>query len=363
MLPVGVDGQRRRGDSERRRAPTQIDIARRAGVSQVTVSHVLSGRGRVGEEVRARVLSIARKLGYRPNAAARAISTGKFGCVALLLGSRQQTSVLAQELVWGIEDALEQRDTYLMLARLDDGRLRTPGYIPKVLRQVHADGMLINYTYWHPRELAQQVASHQIPAIWINTKRPTDCVYPDEFGAARAATERLISLGHRRIGYVDYYIHPDGDLDHVHYSTIDRYAGYAHAMALAGLQTRRLVCDQGASRIASSMGWLCGPDRPTAVLAYDAFSSRPVQVGALACGLSVPKDLSIVVFDEQANHDFDVPTATLVNPDKEMGSVGVEMLMERIAQPKKPLKSRELPLAFVDGASLAPPPQPHQQQQ
>jgi LacI family transcriptional regulator len=340
---------------DRRRAPTQIDIARKAGVSQVTVSHVLSGRGRVGEEVRGRVLTIARKLGYRPNAAARAISTGKFGCVALLLGSRQVTSVLPQELVWGIEDALEQRDLYLLVARLDDARLKTPGYIPKVLRQVHADGMLINYTYWHPRELAQQVASHQIPAVWVNTKRPTDCVYPDEFEAARAATERLIRLGHRRVAYVDYDMRADSDLDHVHFSTIDRYAGYAHAMAVAGLATRRIICEEGGDRVASSARWLCGNDRPTAVVAYNPSSSRPVQVGALSCGLLVPKDLSITVFDTQPNHDFDVPTATMIIPDKEMGTVGVEMLMERIAAPRKPLKSRELPLDFCDGGSLAAP--------
>src|SRR4051812_31906827 len=94
-----------RGGESRRHMPTQIDIAHKAGVSQVTVSHVLSGRGRVGEEVRQRVLDIARRLGYRPNAAARAISTGKFGCVTLLMGVRQQTSELPQQLLWGIEDA------------------------------------------------------------------------------------------------------------------------------------------------------------------------------------------------------------------------------------------------------------------
>jgi LacI family transcriptional regulator len=356
---MGNERPKSRGGESRRHMPTQIDIARKAGVSQVTVSHVLSGRGRVGDEVRQRVLDIARRLGYRPNAAARAISTGKFGCVTLLMGVRQQTSELPQQLLWGIEDALEQRDVYLMVARLDDARLRTPGYIPKVLRQVHADGMIINYTYWHPRELAEQVAANSIPAIWINTKRPQDCVYPDEFGAARSITERMLALGHRRIAYVDYSLDPTVDADNVHFSTIDRYAGYAHAMAVAGLQPRRIIGQRGASdRVAWSKEWLCASDRPTAVIAYSPLSSRPVTVGAMACQLELPRDLSLAVFDDHANRDFDGPTATLLIPDQEMGSASVEMLIERMASPKRPLRSRALPLGFVEGNSLAAPREP-----
>lgn len=340
----------------RRRMPTQIDIARKAGVSQVTVSHVLSGRGRVGEEVRSRVLDIARKLGYRPNAAARAISTGTFGCVALLLGMRQQTSVLPQGLLWGIEDALEKRDLYLMVARLDDARLKTPGFIPKVLRQVHADGMLINYTHWHPPELPEQLDAHRIPAVWLNTKRPFDCVYPDEFGAARAATDRLLALGHKRIAYVDFGLSGDYGPDDVHFSAIDRYAGYAQAMSLAGLQPCRVIGEEGACRLPWTRKWLCADERPTAVIANGLLSARPVLAAAMTCGLSVPKDLSLVVFDEKPVHEFDLPLATVLTSDTEMGVAGVELLMERIDGQRKPLKSVALPLGFEEGCSLAPPP-------
>jgi len=333
--------------------PTQLDIARAAGVSQVTVSQALSGRGRVGEASSAKVLEIARSLGYRPNAAARAISTGRFGCVALLLGMRPQTSVLPQELVWGIEDALEQRDLYLLLARLDDQRLACHGYIPKVLRTVHADGMLINYTHWHPPELSAQVEAHQLPAIWINTKRAQDCVYPDEFGAARTATERLLLHGHRRIAYIDFSQTRESEPGDVHFSTIDRYAGYAHAMTLAGLQPRRVIGDLDTARVAWTRQWLATADRPTAILAFNPQSSRPVLMAAIACGLTIPTDLSVIVFDEQANHDSDVPLTTIVTPDKEIGRVGVEMLMERLKATATRMPSRAVPLQVIDGRSLA----------
>ncbi len=345
------------------RTPTQIDIARRAKVSQVTVSHVLSGRGRVGDEVRERVLAIAAQLGYRPNAAARAISTGKFGCVALLLGARQQTSVLPQGLVWGIEDALEREQLYLIVARLDDDRMRTPGHIPSILRQVNADGLLINYTYWHPPELAEQLSSHRIPAIWINTKRPTDCVYPDEIEASRSATVRLLELGHRRIAYVDWI--PGGfDQPNLHFSTHDRYAGYAQAMTAAGLSPRLLNCEvrgegylpaSGRERIAWMTSWMSAVDRPTAVIVYGSFSTRPLLFAAQTCGLKIPRDLSVVTFHHTHEQDFEVPIATLIVPEQEMGSVGVRMLIERMAAPSAPMPSRALPVAFVEGGSIGSP--------
>ncbi len=335
--------------------PTQLDIARKAGVSQVTVSHVLSGRGRVGEEVRARVLEIARKLGYRLNAAARAIATGRFGTVALLLGMRPQTSHLPQELVWGIEDALERRDHHLLVARIDDQLLRTPGYIPNAMRLMHADGMLINYTHWHPPELSQQVEAHSLPAVWLNTKRPHDCVYPDEFGAARTITEHLLKLGHRSISYLDLTHPPGRDPDDVHFSTIDRYAGYAHAMTMAGLQPARFTGDAGHARLQAMRAWLCSSERPSAVLAYNALGARLVQVSALGCELSIPDDLSLVVFDEQPNADLELPLATLVTPDQEVGRVGVEMLLERIRHPQVQLASRALALTRIEGASVAAP--------
>ncbi len=344
--------------SGRQLSPTQLDVARKAGVSQVTVSHVLSGRGRVSEEMRLRVLKIARELGYRLNTAARAISTGRFGCVALLLGMRPQTSHLPEGLVWGIEDALERRDLHLLIARVDDQRLRTPGYVPNALRHMHADGMLINYTHWHPPELAQEVDDNRLPAVWLNTKRQHDCIYPDEFTAAHQVTERLLALGHRRIAYFDISHPPSHDPEDVHFSAVDRYAGYAHAMTVAGIPPARFTGGDEASRIASTTRWLGASERPTAVIAFDSAGSRLVQVAAMACGLDIPGQLSLVVFDEKPNADLDLPLATMLTPDPEVGRVGVEMLLERIRGPQPPrrLRPRALTLPLDEGRSLAPPP-------
>jgi LacI family transcriptional regulator len=342
--------------SARRRIPTQADIVRASGLSAATVSHALTGRGRLSTATREQVLASARSLGYRPNTAAQAISTGRFGSVALLLGMRLQSSILPQQLVWGIEDALEQRDLYLLVARLDDQRLLSRGYLPKVLRTVHADGMLINYTHWHPPELSEQVARSQVPAVWINTKRAQDCVYPDEFGAGVAITERLVAYGHRRIDYIDFTqpVSPAEPSD-VHFSTIDRYAGYAHAMTLAGLTPRRLSGGGEQGAVAWSCQYLRAGSRPTAVIAFNPCSARPVQMAAMACGLEIPRDLSLVVFDEEPNRDFDVSLATIVTPDQMIGRMAVEMLMERLDHTVQGLPSRTAPLSLVDGHSLGPP--------
>jgi LacI family transcriptional regulator len=344
--------------SGRQQGPTQRDVARRVGVSQVTVSHVLSGRGRVSVAMRSRILRAADELGYRLNTAARAVSTGRFGCIALLLGMRPQASHLPEELVWGIEDALGQQDLHLLVARVDDQRLRTPGYVPNALRLMHADGLIINYTHWHPPELSQEVEANRLPAVWLNTKRQHDCVYPDEFEAANLVTKRLLRLGHRRIAYCDVSQPPSHGPDDVHFSTIDRYAGYAHALALAGLPPRRFTGGSGDNRIAATVRWLSAAERPTAVIAFDPAGARLVQVAALACQLAIPRQLSLVVFDERPNHDLDLPLATMLTPDQEVGRVGVEMLLERIRRrhPPPQLRPRALALPLVEGCSMGPPP-------
>lgn len=345
-----------RARSGRQRLPTQQDIARAAGVSQVTVSHVLSNRGRVGKEVRQRVLDIARRLGYRLNTAARAISTGQFGCVALLLGSRPQTGALTEALMWGIEEALERRELRLVLARVDDRRLTQRAYMPNVLRLMHADGMLINYTHWHPPQLEKQIEAHALQAVWLNTKRPQDCVYPDEFGAAQRITERLLRLGHRRIAYLDLQHTPGRDPEELHFSAIDRYAGYAHAMTCAGHPVLRVTGRPAGERAAQLQEWLCTATRPTAVIAYDATSARLVQLAAHSCHLSIPQDLSLVVFDDHANVDLDQPLTTLVTPDAEVGRVGVEVLLARLRGGGEHQAGRPLALTLVEGSSLTVPP-------
>src|SRR5262245_28817077 len=183
------------------------EIARRTGLSIPTVGNVLGrAANRYSAQTRQRVMKAAAELGYKPNASARAMRQGRFGCAALVLSrSKQQThSHIPSGLLDGLDDELAQHDMHLTVSRLTDEELSTEAFLPKVLRESMADGMIVNYTHEIPPAMLNLIHAHHAPAVWLNAKLGEDCVFPDDHGAARATTKQLIELGHRRIALVHF---------------------------------------------------------------------------------------------------------------------------------------------------------------
>ena len=140
-------------------------IAEHLGLSLPTVSQVLNNRGQLRPETRRRVLRAAVKLGYRPNTAAKAISTGRFNCIALLLGADPLSGYLNRDMIEGIHDALADRNMHLTITKLPDQKLTDDGYVPKMLRESMADGMLINYKANIPPGMVELIEEDRLPAI------------------------------------------------------------------------------------------------------------------------------------------------------------------------------------------------------
>lgn len=337
---------------------TLEEIAAAAGVSRNTVSRALNGKTKEiwPSTVRRanRIRRIAARMGYRPNSAARAMGRGRFGCAALLLSTEPGRSTLPGRLLDGVHNALAGHDMSLALAKMPDEALTDEAFVPKVLRELMADGLLINYNREVPAKMIELIDDQGIPAIWINSKREKDCVHPDDLGAGQAATEHLLSLGHRHIAYVSFS--PVGSPKH--YSEADRQAGYEAAMARAGLKPRLIQPGAGeepGDRLAWARRWLAGPDRPTGIVAY---AHGPlVKYAASTLGLRAPDDLSVLSFAEQQEVGLGEPDTTMVIPAAAMGKTAVEMLVERLRAPSEGLEPRVLPIALVNGRTTGPPPQ------
>jgi LacI family transcriptional regulator len=327
---------------------TLSDIARQVGASKMTVSQALRGTGRVGSQTRQRILSAAQQLGYRPNAAAHAISTGRFGCVALLLSTRGHgRSTLPEHLLGGIDGALSEHDLHLTIARLPDDKLTSEGVVPKILRQWMADGLLVNYNDKIPQRMMELIDGYNLPAVWLNAKRPYDCVHPDDFGAGRMLVEHLLKLGHRNILYVDLS-HPASVMDEVHYSARDRLAGCRTAMEAAGLPLH--ICQRPQyvdreERQAIARHLLTQPDRPTAVIGYSDVSY--VAMAAAELGIRMPQDLQLAAFADSEAHVGGVAVLTAVVPQAEMGRAAVETLIQKIADPSTRHPCRAIPYAAI----------------
>ena len=332
-------------------AVTIKQVAERSGLSIVTVSQILNGKEEAYRLVtRERVQKAAREMGYRANTSARAMRTGRYGCVAFLLSSEPYRSVFSPALFDGIHDGLAERGLHLTPAKLPDAQLTSEGFVPKMLREYFVDGMLINYNAAIPPEMIALIHKHNLPSVWINSKHESDCIYPNDLLAGRQAAEHLLALGHTRIAFADY---PSS----THYSNADRYAGYESAMQAAGLAPRLVRADGKDTTQsiweAKMAAWLSGEDRPSAVLCQGPSAAYPLRFAAQAAGIQVPKHLSLVTFYDRLADDTGLEITTWQIPDYALGRQAVEMLQAKIEQPQDALPPVAVPFTLLEGASCA----------
>jgi DNA-binding LacI/PurR family transcriptional regulator len=339
-------------------ATTQADLAAKVGLSVMTVHRALTGHPHVADRTRRRVQDAAKQIGYRVNTAARTTRTGRFGAIALLQGTRDGRSSLPQQLLDGIQVAASEREVNLMLVKYSDERLTDPAYVPRMLREVASDGLLIDYTHGIPQRMLDLIRKTQTPAVWINSKQAHDCVHPDDYQAGRDATAHLAGLGHRDIAYADF-THGSA-FPNPHYSSIDRLSGYLDEMADRGFAHRVIRAEgeidiAGGRRQSLPMELLGAADRPTAVICFGSTTAAGFYHAAYRLRLDIPGQLSLVLFgNEPETTLIPVPTSMIV-PYHEIGRRAVSMLCDKIATPPEQLEPLSLPFSEFAGASAGPP--------
>ncbi len=335
-------------------AITMKQIAEATGLSRQTVGRILQGSDAFREDTRLKVLKAANRLGYRPNASARAMRTGRSDCIAILRGLK--VNHLPPALLNALETATESRSLNLIISRLDDTGMYDDNPLPALFRQLLADGLIVLFQSEPPPELAGILNTYRIPAIWVNLKRQADCIYPDDRGATHMGTSRLTRAGHTRIGYLDPGFARD---DAPHCSRLDRFAGYEDAMKQRRLRPRLITTrnsDVKKQVVDLLEPWLTGPDRMTAIVSHSANYAVGCYFVALRLGLRVPRDLSIVTVADDAMRLPDGMRGTVCRlPWAQIGRRGVELLQRKIDAPETSIPPEEVPCEWVRGATLAPP--------
>jgi len=334
---------------------TVWDVVRAAGVSQPTVSLILNGKGqRYSAETRRRVVEAAERLGYRPATNARSMASGKVASLGLLTGTQFDRSVVGP-MIPGIQRACREHDLHLVLAEVPDAQLVDAGFVPKILREYAVAGFLIGYTHEIPAPMAGLIERYRIPSVWMNTVRDADAVYLDDEAAGAELTRRLIALGHRRIAFFTVSMT-------AHYSHPARYAGYARAMADAGLAPLDLrVTDRWmeVDDLAAVPEWLSGPAgrRPTAVVTWEDRDALTLLAWSAQLGLRVPADLSLATFHLAPVTLAACRVMTCCLPFEAVGHAAVEMLLAKLADDsRRPARPVVLPGTIDVGNSAGPPP-------
>lgn len=329
------------------------------GLSRATVTHVLNGRGteqRISPDTQYRVLKAAHELGYRANAAARAVRAGRFGNIALIQSLVGQ--YLPNELLHGLTTAIAAKDIRLVLTQVPDVAIDNELYLPDTIRALSVDGVLINRHVGVPPPYLTYIQRLGIPAVFLNVKQEFDCVHPDDGMGGRMACEFLLRLGHERIAFVD-----TEDPENRHYSRLDRRAGYELAMASAGKPPQVFLIPKNwkapgepdlDQRVEAATALLARENRPTAIVAYELAEGMAAARAAYVLGLRIPHDLSLIQFHSGLDDRYFIPMHTISNEMSEVGAAAVEMLLEKIENPQTALPAKAVPLKLLEGATCLP---------
>jgi LacI family transcriptional regulator len=258
-------------------------------------------------------------------------------------------SYLPDALLNGVYAAAEAAGYHLMLSKLPDEKLTSEGFVPKILRELMVDGLLIDYINQVPTRMMELIHQYVIPSVLINSKQQTDCVYPADFDAGRRATARLLELGHRKITYVDYSASG-------HYSAFDRCHGYVAAMKDAGLTPQPLRSERVQSAresLVRSMQILEAADRPTAVVACGQEHAIAMLRAAERKQIRVPQDLSLLTFGDALTDDPCLSITTLQIPEYDIGKLATNMLLRKISGGNAVQAPMVVPFEWAHGESCA----------
>ncbi|MGZ4359288.1 MAG: LacI family DNA-binding transcriptional regulator [Gaiellaceae bacterium] len=342
-------------DSARKRQPARAtirDIASHAGVSVATVSRVLNDRPDVSAATRELVLRSIREHDFTTNRSARALSLGKTTLIGLAMPNWPRSSHY-WSVVSGAITALHERDKrVVLLPRTAPDSDRTLG---ERLREGMVDGAILVFPSESNQEL-KALLRRDFPFVVFDFYWPPDegiaSVTASHWAGAKSAVEHLLSLGHHRIGAITG---PTGTGP-----VQDRLHGYHAALAANGVPAvpELVVASdftvEGGRRAGAQL--LALPTRPTAIFAFNDEMAAGVIRAAHDRALHIPRDLSVVGFDDCEVARVLTPALTSVRqPLEEMGRVAVSLL-DRLLE-GQPLEAMRIELAtkLIVRESTAPP--------
>jgi LacI family transcriptional regulator len=330
-----------------RRPPTLKDVADKCGVSKAAASLALNRTEAdcpLLPATRRKIRNAARKLGYRPNWRAKALADRRTHLIGwMTLRPIPQIGRLYMILAMALAKKLWEAKYQLTFvtatekgATLLDGRM---------------DGCIVtdNLT----PSLRKALKAARLPTVMINLE--TDLAYPhvlaDDRMGGRLATQHLLDLGHHRIVFL--HGQERGGNRYAHYSRSEREEGYKDAMRSAGHKAEIRVVWEWPVRLAEEVRKRGGA--PTAVVAYSEDEAMRFQRACWERSIIVPKDVSVVGFNNLPHTQHFIPPLTVVEvPANEMGRVGAELLVRCLQEDVKPDRVL-LPEKLVVRKSTAPP--------
>ncbi|GAA1037868.1 LacI family DNA-binding transcriptional regulator [Virgisporangium ochraceum] len=335
---------------EAERAPTTIaTIAGEVGVSVTTVSKVLNGRADVAPETRARVEASLRRHQYQRRTRRQPTGTAQVDVVF-----HEYNAAWTMEIICGIDAVAAAADVRIGLSHLDGRHRPTQRWLDGVLARRPTGVLFVLCTVTDAQR--HQLERQRIPFVVVDSDSATSASVPtigaNNWNGGLAATRHLIELGHRRIAVIS------GPADVL--CSRARVAGFSSAHDEAGIRADAGLVRYGNFHVGGgyehAMALLTGPDRPTAVFAGSDMQAMGVYRAANQLGLKIPRDLSVIGYDNLPVGQWIGPALTTVNqPLRDMAGTATRMLLD-LARGVEPATTRiDFVTELVVRESTAPP--------
>jgi DNA-binding LacI/PurR family transcriptional regulator len=337
------------GRGPRRRHPTIVDVAERAGVSKSLVSLVLREAPNVSDEKRAAVTKAAEEIGYRPNAVARSLVRRRSFLIGVMVSDLHNPYFT--EVIDGIQAAARGSGYHALFntggrdAAGEDQALDT-------LLQLRPDGIVMAGPVLPPRRIAIVASSVPVVVVARHSRSPAhDSITNDDRMGARLAVNHLIALGHSRIAHVG------GGRGA---GSTQRRAGFLDAMAKHGLRSSARVVP-GTFTEEGGRDGVTGLLRERRGVTAIFVGNDLAAVGALDAldhhGMRVPDDVSLVGYDNIALAGLGhIDLTTIDQPRRDMGVTAVRLLLERRDEDRRSARHLVVPPSLVIRGSTGPPP-------
>lgn len=322
----------------KRKPATLSDVAARVGVAPMTVSRVINGSGYVSEETREKVLEAAKEMNYRRNGLARNLKRQKTETVGLVIGDI--SNPFSTELANAVRETLSFRGYNLFIC-ISEHSAKEDIAAFQALVDHNVDGLIVaTRSNSEGDERLSEIADSGVPMVVVGRDfkhASVDSVSADNYSGGFEATQHLIDLGHKRIGFIGASFE--------NRRRLKRLQGY-----IAALTKHRIAVDErlitGRKGTATdapgysteAIGYegmkrlLSLPKRPTAVFARNDFTAFGAIAAIKEAGLSIPQDIAIVGFDDTplALHMMP-PLTTVRQPMRRQGQIAAELLLRRIS--------------------------------
>lgn len=332
------------------------EVAARAGVSPMTVSRVINGQGKVRDATRERVMRAVRELDYTPNLAASSLAAAQHTRIALIYTN--PSGAYLRELLVGLLRVASRAAVQLTIDYWEDLDAESERKAARALGS-RVDGVILPPPLCESRAAVTELIKAGIPVVAIASGRFSDdisCVRIDDFRAGKEMAEHLIQQGHTRIGF----IRGRKDLS----ASARRYDGFVTALHEAGLRVESELVQQGdytyRSGLEAAERLLALRKPPSAIFASnDDMGAAAISV-AHRRGLDVPRDLSVVGFDDTSAATTVWPELTTIHqPIASMADAAIDILLRGIRRKTdgtRVLMDHVVPHRLVVRDSVATPP-------